>query len=148
MKDYYRILQVDPAASLEVINSAYRALVKQFHPDLYHTSRKAPMGERMREINEAYQVLSNTHTRAQYDQKYQASPSLSNANQTSRPWQWQKHPAVQILAWSLGTYLVLNIIPRLIFRLPFLRIGVLILVIYWIGRSWLKTARSSSRSSD
>jgi curved DNA-binding protein CbpA len=67
VKDYYKILQVDPEANLEIINNAYRTLVRQCHPDLYHTSRKARMHERMLEINEAYHVLQDPQRRAHHD---------------------------------------------------------------------------------
>ena len=54
--DYYQVLQVSPGADAEGIQSAYRALCKQFHPD---TGRADASVEMMRSINEAYAVLSD-----------------------------------------------------------------------------------------
>ena len=56
MKDYYKILGVDPSAEAEVISSAYRALVRKYHPDTYKGSDAEV---KMKELNEAYEVLNN-----------------------------------------------------------------------------------------
>lgn len=64
MKDYYDILQVSPNAEPEVIDAAYRRLVRRYHPDVY-TGGDAT--ERMRELNEAHEVLSDPAKRALYD---------------------------------------------------------------------------------
>jgi len=63
-KDYYKILGVNRDASQEEIKRAYRKLALEHHPD---KNRDAD-GTRFKEINEAYQVLSNPQKRAQYDQ--------------------------------------------------------------------------------
>jgi molecular chaperone DnaJ len=61
-KDYYNILGVQKGASEEEIKKAYRKLAHQYHPD------KAGGNEaKFKEINEAYQVLSDKSKRAQYD---------------------------------------------------------------------------------
>lgn len=65
MKDYYTILGVSKNASQDEIKRAYRKLAHQYHPD---KSKDHHDGERFKEINEAYQVLSNPQKRAQYDQ--------------------------------------------------------------------------------
>lgn len=64
MKDYYEILQVSPNAEPEVIASAYRRLARKYHPDAYAGPDAT---ERMRELNEAYEVLSDLARRAEYD---------------------------------------------------------------------------------
>jgi molecular chaperone DnaJ len=64
-KDYYDILGVAPDASGEEIKRAYRALARQHHPDVAHDKSKAE--HRFKEINEAYEVLSDPNKRAQYD---------------------------------------------------------------------------------
>src|SRR5580698_605334 len=64
-KDYYDILGVAPDASGEEIKRAYRALARQHHPDVAHDKSKAE--HRFKEINEAYEVLSDPDKRAQYD---------------------------------------------------------------------------------
>ena len=67
MKNYYEILEVNKNASKEVIERAYKVLVKKYHPDLYDTSEKAYVEQKLKDINEAYKVLSNDFLRRQYD---------------------------------------------------------------------------------
>ena len=57
MKKYYEILEVSPKASNEVIERAYRALIKKYHPDLYDGEEKIHAEEKVRDINEAYKIL-------------------------------------------------------------------------------------------
>jgi curved DNA-binding protein len=64
-KDYYKILGVDRKASEEDIRKAYRDLAKQHHPDRNPDNKQAE--ERFKEINEAYQVLSDPKKRQHYD---------------------------------------------------------------------------------
>lgn len=64
-KDYYEILGVPRDASLEDIKKAYRRLAKQYHPDVNKDDPQA--NEKFKEINEAYEVLSDPQKRAQYD---------------------------------------------------------------------------------
>lgn len=62
-KDYYEILGVARGASDDEIKKAYRHLAQQHHPD-----KEGGNAEKFKEINEAYQVLSDKQKRAQYDQ--------------------------------------------------------------------------------
>ncbi|MGC8879068.1 MAG: molecular chaperone DnaJ [Anaerolineae bacterium] len=63
-RDYYEVLGVDRNASTEDIKKAYRRLAREYHPDVC----KQPDAElRFKEINEAYQVLSDPEKRAIYD---------------------------------------------------------------------------------
>lgn len=64
--NYYDILEVQPSASEEVIKMAYKALVKKYHPDNYIGDPKEAE-KIMRQINEAYDILSDREKRAQYD---------------------------------------------------------------------------------
>lgn len=64
-KDYYKILGVDRKASEEDIRKAYRKLAMQYHPDRNPNDKQAE--ERFKEINEAYQVLSDSKKRGHYD---------------------------------------------------------------------------------
>ena len=63
-KDYYAILQVHLRAEPEVIEAAYRRLSRKYHPDV---SGEADAGQRMRELNEAFEVLSDPARRRAYD---------------------------------------------------------------------------------
>lgn len=65
-RDYYEVLGVDKSASDADIKSAYRKAAKQYHPDLHPDDKAAE--EKFKEVNEAYEVLSDKTKRAQYDQ--------------------------------------------------------------------------------
>lgn len=69
MKNYYEILEVDKNASQEVIEKAYRTLAKKYHPDLQQGQKQQEHAEKMKIINQAYDVLSNTSKREEYNQK-------------------------------------------------------------------------------
>mmetsp|Transcript_15887 Transcript_15887/g.20893 ORF Transcript_15887/g.20893 Transcript_15887/m.20893 type:complete len:226 (-) Transcript_15887:767-1444(-) len=65
-KDYYKILGLSKKASEKEIKSAYRKLALQWHPDR-NPNNKEEAEEKFREIAQAYEVLSNTESRRQYD---------------------------------------------------------------------------------
>ncbi len=65
-KDYYTILGVSRSADGEEIKKAYRRLARKYHPDLNPGDRKAEA--MFKDINEAYEVLSDTDKRRKYDQ--------------------------------------------------------------------------------
>lgn len=62
-KDYYKILGISKNASAEEIKAAFRKLAHQYHPD-----KAGGNADKFKEVNEAYQVLSNPQKRQQYDQ--------------------------------------------------------------------------------
>jgi len=64
-RDYYRTLGVAREAPADDIKKAYRKLARKFHPDV---SREPDAEKRMKEVNEAYEVLSDPEKRAAYDQ--------------------------------------------------------------------------------
>lgn len=63
-RDYYEVLGVDRSASKEDLKRAYRRMARKYHPDV---NKDSGSDERFKEINEAYEVLSNDSTRATYD---------------------------------------------------------------------------------
>ena len=63
MKNYYQILEVDQRASKEVIEKAYRTLVKKYHPDLYATAQKKEAEMRATEIERQAQAQAAVHDR-------------------------------------------------------------------------------------
>ena len=70
--DFYGILQVHPKAEKEVIDAAYRKLAAKYHPDV---SQVSDASERMKQINTAYEVLSDPVKRAAYDAARGVAPS-------------------------------------------------------------------------
>ena len=69
MKNYYEILEVDKNASQEVIEKAYKTLAKKYHPDLQQDEKQQEYAEKMKTINEAYDVLSDGVKREQYNKQ-------------------------------------------------------------------------------
>ena len=63
--DLYRVLGVGPRAAEKEIRAAYRRLARQYHPDVNPGNDQAE--ERFKEINAAYEVLSNPESRGKYD---------------------------------------------------------------------------------
>jgi DnaJ-class molecular chaperone len=65
-RDYYEVLGVSKTASADEIKRAHRKLVRQYHPDVNKNNKQAE--ERFKEVQEAYDVLSDTTKKANYDQ--------------------------------------------------------------------------------
>ena len=64
-KDYYKILGIEKKSSPEEIKKAFRKLAKKYHPDLNPNDQKAQ--EKFKEVNEAYEVLSDPKKKSLYD---------------------------------------------------------------------------------
>lgn len=84
-RDYYEILGVPRDASPDDLKAAFRRLARQYHPDV---NKEADAEERFKEINEAYQVLSDPQKRTHYDR---LGSSYS---------QWQSNGAPGNFNWS------------------------------------------------
>src|SRR5580658_8337829 len=65
-KDYYEVLGVPRSASADDIKKAFRKLARQYHPDVAKTKKGAE--EKFKEVNEAYEVLSDPEKRKKYDE--------------------------------------------------------------------------------
>jgi curved DNA-binding protein len=66
-RDYYEILGVPRDADAKKIKAAYRKLARKWHPDLHSGKEKEQAEEKFKEINEAYEVLSDAEKRSKYD---------------------------------------------------------------------------------
>jgi curved DNA-binding protein len=66
-RDYYEVLGVPRTATADDIKRAYRTLARKHHPDLQTSGERDKAAERFKEINEAYEVLSDAEKRAKYD---------------------------------------------------------------------------------
>jgi len=131
--DYYGILQVHPKAEKEVIDAAYRKLAAKYHPDV----SKAPDAiEKMKQINAAYEVLSDPVKRAAYDAARGAVPppeapphAATRPRYPSRAWRSLMIPAglilLAVVAMRLG--------PRL--ALMLLLFCLLVWLLFALGRS-------------
>ena len=65
-RDYYEVLGVNKSASDDEVKKAFRKMARKYHPDV---NRDKPEAEaKFKEVNEAYEVLSNPDRRGQYDQ--------------------------------------------------------------------------------
>ena len=95
-KNYYDILQINKNAAPEIVEKAYKTLVRMYHPDLQEGANKQEYEEKLKLINEAYETLSNEQKRKQYDleleqieqmkrQQENVENSYSNFNNSYNP---------------------------------------------------------------
>ena len=84
-KDYYEVLGVQRTASNEDIKKAFRKLAREYHPDVAKTKKGAE--EKFKEINEAYEVLSDPTKRKKYDE---LGPNWKQGAEFRPPPGWQQ----------------------------------------------------------
>ena len=85
MKDYYEVLGVARDAAPSAIKQAYRKLARQYHPDV--NREQADAAERFKEINNAYEVLSDKEMREKYDkygERWKYADQLEEAEASAR----------------------------------------------------------------
>jgi DnaJ-class molecular chaperone len=90
-KDYYKTLGVARGASTDEIKKSFRKLARKYHPDVNPGDKKAE--EKFKEINEAYEVLSDAEKRQKYDTlgpnwQEQFSSPFGGAGGARRPYQY------------------------------------------------------------
>jgi curved DNA-binding protein CbpA len=81
-KDLYKVLGLSRGASQEDIRKAHRKLVRKYHPDANPEDPQAE--ERFKEIQQAYEVLSNPEKRQEYDKRFHTSPRESSSRPRAR----------------------------------------------------------------
>lgn len=84
-KNYYNILGLSKGASQKEIKAAYKKLAKEHHPDVVAESDKATAEKRFKEINEAYQVLSDPQKKEMYDRFGTTGNGFAGAGAGARP---------------------------------------------------------------
>lgn len=117
MRDYYQILGLSTSASADEIKRNFRKLVVQYHPDKNPDPHAA---DRIREINEAYDVLGDPDRKQQYDNRYtgpsyhapQPTPHRDPAYRRARPnWAPKEDPQFVIMKQSMPyVHLLLKVV--------------------------------------
>lgn len=87
-KDYYKILGVDKTATQQDIKKAYRRLARKYHPDVNPGNKSAEA--RFKEINEAYEVLSDPEKRKKYDELGASWQQWQNMGGDPRGFDWSQ----------------------------------------------------------
>src|SRR5512143_613752 len=87
-KDYYRILGLERSANADEIRKAYRKLAMKYHPDRNPGDKQSE--DKFKDINEAYQVLSDTQKRARYDQLGSAYSNWQQSGGTPGGFDWSQ----------------------------------------------------------
>jgi curved DNA-binding protein CbpA len=131
--DYYSILQVHHRAEKEIIDVAYRRLAAKYHPDVSQVSNAE---ERMKQINIAYEVLSDPVKRAAYDAARGAAPSMdtpSDAVKKSRYHLSARRASLIAAGIALLAVLAVSLGPALLALAP--KYGVFLVVValgFWL----------------
>ena len=108
MKDYYGILEVNEKASQEIIEKAYKTLVKKYHPDLYSSVQKKEAEIKLKDINEAYHILSDNFLRSQYDLELQKARDRVQTASNGTVENIQNHQQYQQNTTEQGNRNILN----------------------------------------
>lgn len=133
-KDYYEILGVKPTASEKEIQSAYRKLVSRYHPDKHQDNALRELAEeKLQELNEAYEILSDPQRRANYDRKPARafSPGGGHTNAPSTTLRIQR-----FLNWALiviGTPILVRFV-----RNPKVSAAIIMAAVLWFLWRWRK----------
>ncbi|NQT72211.1 MAG: DnaJ domain-containing protein [Chloroflexi bacterium] len=112
--DYYAILQVHPTATKEVIDAAYRKLASTHHPDVNDSTEAI---DKMKLLNEAYEVLSDPSKRSSYDRNRQQTKA-------NKGWDWRR------LVIPMSLVLVILFAAKFGFRLA-------LIFLVFLGILWL-----------
>ncbi|MBT4512280.1 MAG: DnaJ domain-containing protein [Chloroflexi bacterium] len=115
--DYYAILQVHHTATREVIDAAYRKLASRYHPDVNDSEEAV---EIMKQLNEAYEVLTDPNKRAAYDK----SAEVLRTKLPLKGIKWRNYTL------PIGLILIIMLASRLGIRLA-------LIMLVFLGVLWL-----------
>lgn len=107
-KDYYEILEVSKNASQEVIKTAYKSLLKKYHPD---STGNMEDDKKIIEINEAYEVLNNPQKKKEYDESLEMENELSMHYESNKTTIKKNRKWVCWIVLIVGMLLGINNIP-------------------------------------
>ena len=79
-KNYYDILEINKNASPEIVEKAYKTLVRKYHPDLQEQDKKEEFEEKLKIINEAYETLSDPQKREAYNAEIDYQENIEKQN--------------------------------------------------------------------
>ena len=97
-RDYYDILGISRKASQEEIKKAYRQLARKYHPDV---SKEADAAAKFKEVQEAYDVLSDPQKRTAYDQFGHAGVGMGAGAAPDRSERWSYGPGgAKVYTWT------------------------------------------------
>lgn len=111
MKDYYKILGVRTDATPEEIRDHYVELAKLYHPDMKEDAR---VSDRIKEINEAYEVLKNESSRMEYDLRRSLRKHLLIKREKDRSRLWIKRGAILFVS----TFILLLLLSPILWKRP------------------------------
>ena len=94
--NYYEVLGVEKSASQDEIKKAFHKLAHKYHPD------KGGDEKKFKEINEAYQVLSDQQKRAQYDQFGRVFENGQPGGDSGFNWAWGNRPQGEEVEFDMG----------------------------------------------
>lgn len=120
--DYYTILQVDSRAEPEVIQAAYRRLAAKYHPDVDPSPEAT---ERMKLLNAAYEVLSDTVKRREHDMSRLRGQQQTIGDTSTTQGSW----------WFLAVAAVVLIL-LLRFNIRLFLIAAPLFLVLWFLRNW------------
>lgn len=115
--NYYEILQVREDASDEVIKMAYKALVKKYHPDTFLGDENIAE-EMMKQINLAYEVLSNPQKRKEYDSFLSHQRNNQNEEKSKRYEENKEQSKQQKVNYKKYAFFILIILSVIFLLLP------------------------------
>jgi hypothetical protein len=115
-KDYYKVLGISRDATAEQIKSAYRRLARKFHPDL--NPRRGSAEGRFKEVQEAYEVLSQRHHETEFDRVFidpdldlTPEPFYESPSRFEFEWNWKRRVSLGLwIACVIGVFLPTSVL--------------------------------------